>query len=90
VILLEGRSKVVPVTVILLKRPATILQDVGQLVTLGAESFVEATLREAPRSEHIRNVDLVHPSHPFGLDAGLNNYRDAVYDRPQISQIKTD
>jgi len=90
VILLEGWSKVVPVTVIFLKRPAPILQDVGQLVALGTENFVEATLREAPGSEHIGNMAFVHPINPFGLDGGLNVYRNAVYNRPQISQINTD
>jgi hypothetical protein len=90
VLLLERRSKVVPVTVILLQRSATILQGVGKLVALGAENFVEATLREAPRSEHIWDMDSVHPVHPLGFDAGLNSYRDAVYNRPQISQINTD
>jgi hypothetical protein len=77
-LLLERRSKIVPVPVILLERPATILQDVGRLVALGAENFVEATLREAPRSEHIGDMDLIHPINPFGLDGGLNVYRDAV------------
>jgi acetate kinase len=90
VILLEGRSEVVSVTVIILQRPATIQEDVGQLVALGAENFMEATLREASSSKYIRNMDSVHPVHPFRLDAGLNSYRDAVNNCPQIPQINTD
>lgn len=90
VLLLERWSKVVAVTVILLERPATILQDVGHVIALGAENFVEVTLREASCSEHIRDMDSLHPVNPFRLNTGLNSYRDAVYNRPQISQISTD
>jgi len=57
-----------------------ILDDVDRLVAFGAENFVRATLKEAPRSQHIGNMDSVHPVNPFGLNAGLDGYRDAVYD----------
>ena len=77
--LLEGWRKVITVTVILLNRSALILHHVGRFFALGANSLVDATLCEAARLKHIGNMDFVHPIYPFGLDAGLKGYRDAVY-----------
>jgi hypothetical protein len=85
VLLLERRSEVVPVTVILLNRPAMILHYVGRFPALGAKNFAGAALREAALSEHIGNMDSVHPVNPFGLDARLDGDRDAVYDHDQHS-----
>jgi hypothetical protein len=79
-LLLEGRSKVVPVTVILLNRSAMILHHVDWIFAIGAENFVGATLREAARSEYIGDMDSIHPVNPVGFDASLDGDRDAVDD----------
>jgi hypothetical protein len=60
-LLLEGRSKVIPVMVILLNRSAMILQDVDGILAVGARNFEDATLGKAARSQHIGNMDSVHP-----------------------------
>jgi hypothetical protein len=78
VLFLEGGRKVVPVTVILLNRSAPILHHVGRFVVLGTESFVNATLCETARPQHIGNMDFVHPINPIDLNARLKGYRDAV------------
>jgi hypothetical protein len=78
VLLLEGRGKIVPITVILFERPAMILHHVARIGRIGVDDLVDTTLGEASSANDIGNMDALHPIEPLRFDVGINGYGNAI------------
>ena len=85
--LLEGRGKIVPVTVILLERPAMILHHVARIGRIGPDDPVDAALGGASSADDIGNMNASSSNRATPTRSGIDGYCDGINYHPLASWV---